>query len=457
VLGSSLIMLTIVALLYTWETAVEWVRETVPPALRPVVKSILAEIGGLGFIGLVLQTVLTGTNKQVLEEWSVELFGEGDILVEDFEFLHTAFFQVGIGFFLAAGAMVTVGLFKLAEIDKIEELQVDAQTGACSVTAEKLTRYLPTVVGPTPEDGEEEELDQPVSLDGPSALVDEIFMSTEERAGLTLLLRSRLVERFDLPETFRVEQYIRNAFAENLLELVELSPLTWIYLIPALALANAIDLSHEVVNAASPNAADSAGFFFSTPWAIIPSTLSVGLSLVWGTWNCWKMTLIKYMLLPQLGRDEATGAAQILAPPVDRTTAREAFASQTSSPAWVQPLEGVWSEPARTPFQELFGTAGAAGLHLYRNSIKFQAWLCITHIVFFGTQIVPRDIDALLTGAAVGDPNSLVPELLAHGGFLLLSLTQLFFITPRAFWNFCLVACLGDDEEVEKLLSKSIY
>ena len=40
VIGSSCIMLTIVALLYTWEESVEYVRETIPKPLKPVVESI---------------------------------------------------------------------------------------------------------------------------------------------------------------------------------------------------------------------------------------------------------------------------------------------------------------------------------------------------------------------------------------------------------------------------------
>ena len=38
----------------------EWVRETVPPALRPVVESILAEMGGVGLYRLGLADGLDG-------------------------------------------------------------------------------------------------------------------------------------------------------------------------------------------------------------------------------------------------------------------------------------------------------------------------------------------------------------------------------------------------------------
>lgn len=435
-LGSSLIMLTIVGLLYLWEESVEWIRETVPASLLPVAEAILAEIGGLGFIGLVLQTVGSATSEN-LQELSLLFFGEKAILIECFEFLHSAFFQVGIGFFLAAGAMVAVGLEKLTEIETVQDLQLNKETGACTVTAEKLARYVP--VTKTADDSASEQS---------SSLWKEIMMGKEERAGKSLLMRNLLVDRFNLPETFRIEVFIQRAFATNLLGMVKLSPLTWIYLIPALALANSIDLSHEVVNASSPNAADSVGYFFSTPWALWPSVLSFVLSCVWGVWNCWKMTEIKYMLLPRLGRDEETSQPRIFPALVDIAEKRQAF---NSSPSWIRPIESRWAKPPQNSYHELFGTIGAGGVNFYRNSIKFQAWLCITQIVFFGTQIVPRDINALVNQMAVGDPVHLTAELATYGTFVLVSFLSLIFVTPRAFWNFCLVASL-EDKTSESLL-----
>ncbi|KAL3908057.1 MAG: hypothetical protein SGILL_008628, partial [Bacillariaceae sp.] len=254
--GSALIMLTIVALLYAWEESVEWVRETVPVALLPVVESILAEIGGLGFIGLILQTVLGNARvKEGLEGVSIAFFGEEDILVENFEFLHSAFFQVGVGFFIGAGAMTAVGLRKLKEIDSVEGLETDPETGACGVTPEMLYKYVPA--GKT-----DQYIATEKTVSGGNTLLDEIFMEKEERAGRVLLMRTLFP---DMPNTFRVESLIQSSFAHNLRKIVKVSPVTWIYLIPALCLANAVDLSHEVVNSASPKAAEASGFFFSTP------------------------------------------------------------------------------------------------------------------------------------------------------------------------------------------------
>ncbi|KAG7344177.1 hypothetical protein IV203_022185 [Nitzschia inconspicua] len=437
-LGSSLIMLTIVGLLYMWEESVEWMRESVPKTIKPVVDSILAEIGGLGFIGLILQSVLgNGAVKEGLEGLSMAFFQEKDTLVENFEFLHTAFFQVGIGFFIAAGAMTVEGIKKLNEIKTVEGLEVDAATGACLVTPTVLCKYIPV-----------KETNQN-AIPGGNILWDELFMKKEERAGRVLLIRIQLMKLFPhLQETFRVETVVQASFAQNLYKVVELSPLTWIYLIPALSLANALDLSHDVINSASPNAADSVGYFFSTRSVFGPSLLSVTLSVVWGVWNCWKLTKIKYMIMPRLGKNAISGETEVLPPLMDSKSSRQAF---HSSPAWVRPIERIWSKPAITPLDELFGEAGRSGMKMYQTSIKYQTWLCLTHIVFFGTQIIPRDIVAIWTGATVGDPDHLIPELVAYSIFVLASLFQLSVVSPRAFWNFCLIQSL-EEESSKKLL-----
>lgn len=54
---SILAMTSIVSLLVTWENAIENIRENTPKPIVPVIDSMLAEVGGLGFVGLFLSTV----------------------------------------------------------------------------------------------------------------------------------------------------------------------------------------------------------------------------------------------------------------------------------------------------------------------------------------------------------------------------------------------------------------
>ncbi|EJK72169.1 hypothetical protein THAOC_06326, partial [Thalassiosira oceanica] len=59
-LWSVLAMSSIVTLLVAWEEAVENVIHNTPKQIKPVIDSMLAEVGGLGFIGLFLSVVVTG-------------------------------------------------------------------------------------------------------------------------------------------------------------------------------------------------------------------------------------------------------------------------------------------------------------------------------------------------------------------------------------------------------------
>ena len=449
--GSATILLSIIGLLYTWEKSVNYFRKSVPDTLQPVLESILGEMGGLGAIGLIISTFLPPLREQ-LEEISTFFFAEPEAALETFEFLHQAVFQVGVSFFLAAGAMVIVGLAKLDEINQIEEIQVDPTTGVCTATtAESLIDFL---------DGsnvEVEATDKLPKLD----LIQEIQMEKEERAAKVLLLRNRVMDiHRDLPPTFRVEDYISRAFATNLLELVEFSPLTWIFLVPALALVNSIDLSHEVINSSSANAAASSGYFFSSLSALIPNALSVIVSLVWGWWNCQKLAELKYMLLPRIlkvpgdSKDEAQ--FEIVSPPIDSSELRKEFLESSMTRwGWFQSIESIWAKPPQSKYDEIFGAAGGAGLDLYRNSIQKQTWFCITQIFFFGTQIISRDLTALWThNPSIGNPQYLVPELVTYGIFFVVSLLQLLYLSPRSFWNFCLVSSLQDGEESTEMMDQ---
>lgn len=93
----------------------------------PVIDSMLAEVGGLGFIGLFLSTVVTGGPLgQVVSSLSENYLGDEELLIETFEFLHTFFFQVGILFFAIAGIVVGAVLKDVQSLQTISELALDA-------------------------------------------------------------------------------------------------------------------------------------------------------------------------------------------------------------------------------------------------------------------------------------------------------------------------------------------
>ena len=423
------IMLTLVSLLYAWESFVETVRETLPQTFQPVFEKMWAEVAGLGFIGLFLQ-VLVHPFEPVLGELSEKYLGEEEILLESFEFLHTAFFQVGIAFFFAAGYQVAVSLKNMDRLNGLEEIGLDPGDGSCTASPSRIAAFmdapsLPSKATPYTDD-------EMLSLIPRTTVWEELKLSTEKRNGQSLLIRSYLVEQGSISENTRVKPVMEERFSDLLFELVELSPLTWLPLVPALALANAVDLSHDVVNSSSPNALDSAGFFFSSPEALVPSVVIVSLSVLWGLTNFWKMSEIKSMMLPTTALVEASeNGAQAqsvhILPP--RFKVPREMKSFTSSPSFVGSVERFFAsneeEESPSTISSLYGEAG--GFEFYLSSLRFHTWLCITNIVFFGTQIIPRDIQALV-GQSIemaGDPGSVVPELVTYSSMVVISVALL--------------------------------
>jgi hypothetical protein len=113
---------------------------------------MLAEVGGLGFVGLFLSTVVTGGPLgQIVGRLSEEFLGEEELLLETFEFLHTFFFEVGILFFGIAGVVVGAVLQRVQKLSEISELALDAD-GDGEVTLEELAEALDTAWGESAEE-----------------------------------------------------------------------------------------------------------------------------------------------------------------------------------------------------------------------------------------------------------------------------------------------------------------
>jgi hypothetical protein len=109
----------------------------------------------------------------------------------------------------------------------------------------------------------------------------------------------------------------------------------------------------------------------------------------------------------------------------------------------------------------LFGRAGPEkGPELYLHSIKFHAWLVTTQLVFWGGQVVARDLSALplvlgrdaapaLRG--VGRPDLVVPELALYGALAAAALAQLVAVVPAAFLDYNVVTSVEEMADAGRL------
>jgi hypothetical protein len=486
---SCTVMITIVTLLLIWDEFLEYAKEETPKSLQPVISSMLAEMGSLGFIGIIISILL---NRMTLGETvgniSYEyLGGERDLLFETFEYLHEAFFQVGILFFISATNMIIKVTQNLNQIYIVLQQECDDSSDSnnndnnnndddnCIIPQELsitglLGKYFPVYTLPlelvesssssssndtsstastTADDLIELEDKQTLWVyeNEPSLFWKrELFMSSKERGAEVLVIRERLISELGLEREFRISSYLESIIANENIKIVGLSPLAWLPAIPILALGNSIDLAHDVVNAESINAAAASGYFYSTPWVLYPFLILEGICLFWGVFNFWKMAEIKRMLLPSLVQEYIDGPIKIIPPGIENQYIRSKFDS--SRPSFIiKPLERLFrKELPKTINMELFGEIGANGPDVYLNSIKFQTWFSVINLYFFSSQILFRDLYAICNPSQsvnVGNPEYIIPEVITFGLLLVLNAVQIY-VAPTTFLNFCLVTCVED-------------
>ena len=247
----------------------------------------------------------------------------------------------------------------------------------------------------------------------------------------------------NLSQTFRIEDYFAEIFGEDLEEFVELSPVTWLPLIPLIAISNSVDIRNHVVSASSSNAFDSCGYFFESPLNLYSTIFLEIASIAWALFNFWKLASIKRMLVPTLVKGSEIGEAILLPPRYMDDNLRAQF---NSSPAWVAWLERLLTDggdkkfPSQNPHEELFGAVGSKFPEAYRDSIRFHTWLCVAQITYFTTQVVWRDASALLGGVAgrLDHPNAVVTELVI---WTVLTASCIFELSlaPTTFLDYCFV------------------
>lgn len=454
VFWSATIMLSIVSLLYAWEETVAESRQKLPETLTPVVDSMLAEMGGLGFIGLFLSTVVTGGPLgHVVGELSENFLGDEEILLESFEFLHSAFFEVGIAFFFISGLTVAKVLKRIGSMEEISVVAFDCNKDGI-ISLDELADALQVEALPVDLDQDGELSEQEIMLALRNAKIpslwEEVTMTSSQIKAEALVIRERFIQSCEVSPTFRIETYFGKIFGDSLEEIVELSPLTWLPLIPFLSLGRSVDMSRDIVSAASPNSSLSCGCFLGSPEFFVPNSLLVIASVVWALFNFWKVTQVKAMLVPLLVRDSSCNNRTILLPP--RYRDKELLSNFNSSPSIFGWVENFFAKPSKNDHHRLFGNVGSAGPAVYRNSIKYQTWLAVSQIILFGSQIVTRDANAILNGLETGKPDLVVPEFFIFSFYVLLCMFCLW-LAPQTFLNHSLttsIEILSDQKAIQE-------
>ncbi|CAJ1966157.1 unnamed protein product [Cylindrotheca closterium] len=435
------VLLIIVGMLVTWDTMVERAREAMPPAIATVIDNILMEMGSLGFIGLILSAALNNPVSPLqtgVAHLSEVYLGDGELLLESFHFLHELFFQVAIVYFFGSAFMTQRVINSIEFASDLAEKHAVAHkqclTGDDTLDEECLAM----------EDYQDmlRQYQETRSHESDNVFLRELTISTTERGTEALVIRERIQQEvLHLPEWYRLDKDLEEAFATEELNLIKIAPSTWLPLIPILALAASVDLGNDVANPGSIEAIASSGYFVATPGVFYPLMALQLLKLGWGLLNFWKMATIKDMLIPRLTTNKMVDPATELVtkPAGESATARRFFAS---TPWFAEPVETVFAKPSTNRVQELFGTVGGNGVNFYFESIKLHTWLCVATLVAFAFQIIPRDLFAFFSNVeGVGIPSQVVPELMVQGTYAVMNIVFLLYVSPIAFMNFAIISC----------------
>ena len=484
-------MVTIVALLYSWERTVTSARQSLPDTLQPVVDSMLVELGGLGFIGLFLSVaVVDGPLGSLVGSLSQQFLGNSAILLESFEFLHQSFFEVALCFFFIASITVTsvvrqvkalelvsrtvfdlngdghVSLGEVAQVLKLQPLELNHPNNFRQESSKGDPRDDLTTT--------EQAIQYGLQMAPRSTIWNRLFATFNDIQAEALLVRERFLQEYRIaPDSFLLETYFVKVFGNKLQDMVELSPLTWLPLIPVVAQGRSIDLSHNIVSAASDNAFTSCGEFLASPAYLSAQTVALMISVVWGLFDFWKMVQLKSMLVPTLVRIPLTNTTTttttkrgnessyyyykededsvvVLLPP--RYQCPELLAEFDSSPLPFGWVESLWGAPARNDHEALFGRAGRNGPALYQKSIQLHTWWVVALLVFLLGQVVLRDLSALVQELppSVGRPDLVRPEVALYGTYTTILMGQLWLL-PKTFLDYTLVTSIESLMDLETL------
>jgi hypothetical protein len=433
------VMLVLIGLLVTWETLVHRLREKTPTSLLPVIESILGEIGGLGFIGLLLE-VWRPDNHELLEK---------------FEFFHSVFFQVAVACFVFSGLLISFVVFQLEQLRTLSIFPNPTNTTDDSSSTPSSSSLYGTMTSLA-----NSEEDTNTSSDT-NIYWRELTLTTQQRVENFSLKRQYLLKRYGLDAEFRFD--MEPVFAAYLQKMVHLNPIqAWVPLIPILAAVHAVDLSHGVINnAASENALRTAGYFATTRVVWIPVVMWQLAVFCVSIFNFVRMAQFKeeHKHLIASGTTTNNNINNI-----NKNINSNNNADMTSSTSASNIVSDDTTKTEHSEAQKVEVTDGDQLLtpipDWYLSSIKFHAWLTLSGIVFFVTEVLSRDVIQYMIfqrghQQVLGNLDSIVRlELSVFSIFVLSSLFQLW-LTPSVFWNLCLLN-FGQDQVSKTIVEEQI-
>ena len=423
ILAVCLVMIFTLALLWAFELCVEAAREKLPEALHPVIGRMLAELAGVGTIGL-LQKLLLAFFGNSVESMSVLCFGEADALVEVFEFLHTRIFEVAVVFFLVASNLLGAYIKQkhmlttaIIAADTDHDGKVTPQEFVAAFGEDSLNQKEPGVFAQL--------LSLASGSGGQLAIVDEYMFRR----------RFKLSQKLPKQWGFEATGEYMEAYASYVLEeIVEFSPWTWLPLVPVVALLEQIKIAHGVLGEDVDGKV--VGFMFLSPLSVC--TLLIGVvGMAWGYYNFAVLLAAKQMVKPKPTTNKS-GLMEIDQPALfeeDELGMKRLevhLEEHKGLLAVTKVIAGVMrmgDEVHDNDTHRLFGPLGSHAPHLFLQLIKLHTWLLVSSVVFT-FQICLRAAFMLGTRGFFAAPAGTVQEVLLYGFATLNFGFMLFFKAP---------------------------
>jgi len=406
-----------------FESCIETLQTRLPSRMRPIIRSMLIEMAGIGFIGLVLEALHVESGSGWVARLSQRQFEDPHLLVFLFERLHMSFFYVALLYFFTCALVIFLveRRFRFWGTRCRREVLTETllATGSARGTWDRHVVALADRV-----------------RDRGFNPLKEVFKGYTDWHDEYLTVRHRFVQvaRDDgvpMPYHFSLWPYMEEVAAENLKQLVKINPTQLaVFWLPPVSVGTAI-----LIHVLDPNTNIAmAGALYRVSWYFWPLFVVNVAMLLWGCCNVLKLAWIKWMVMPVRRAsqgDKLEPRYEVYPEPlswVERKTS--ALLRRSPRLRRLFPMSA-----ARLPQEELFGIPGANGRTFYLESTKWLTYFAVSSIVFC-SEIVINNLCLIFRQGLGSVPVGTVPEAVLLGLVVMMNALTVA-LTPHAFNLHC--------------------
>jgi len=328
---NAMLTFSLLGMLKFYEKVVHKTRHSLPRCFLPVVDSILSEMAGLGFIGLILGLISKGGPSSWIARMSEWCFGDSHMILHQIEFLHTYFFWVSVAFFFSCSFILLYVFRTFKHLGDIAQ-HIPLLEAVGELDAEMVARSKG-------------------KIDRQRSTIE--FVNFRKR-----FIKQVQDSGIAVPTNFKFFEYLQECAADHLRELVNINPLGCALLLwlPVVMLGMLVEERKKGL---------LGGSHLCAPWFFVPMLMFNCVLAAWAIWTFWRMRQIRRKLTP-------TGS--------DLVAEYDADADVSTWSSHRNILARWWGRPARNSHEHLFGFAGARGPSFYMDCLRLLLFSSISNM-----------------------------------------------------------------------------